>query len=69
MHEFSSTSAIELLGLSDAMGIDSLKTICEKTLVSSVDNENVISLLIHAHRCNANELKDFSLTYLVKNFK
>jgi hypothetical protein len=54
--------------MSDAYGLDSLKFLCEHTLINSVENENVCILLIDGNKFGAQELKRFCLNYIIKNF-
>jgi len=61
--------ALEVLGLADAYGLENLKSLCENTLIHSVDNDNVVALLIDGHRYSALELKKFCMNYIIKNFK
>lgn len=65
---FTPTAALELIGLADAYNLDTLKRLCENTLIYSVDTENVCELLVHAHRYGAIELKTFCMNYIIKNF-
>ena len=43
--------AMDLLGLADSYILDSLKFLCENTLMQNVDNDNVIGILIEANKC------------------
>ena len=43
--------ALDLLGLADSYILDSLKFLCENTLMQNVDNDNVVSVLIEANKC------------------
>ncbi len=65
---FTPSVALELIGLADAYNLDTLKRLCENTLIYSVDTENVCELLVHAHRHGAIELKTFCMNYIIKNF-
>lgn len=56
------------MGLADAYSIDNLKMLSENTLIHNVDNENVVPMLIDAHRYSAMELKKFCMHYMMKNF-
>ena len=60
--------ALDLLGLADSYILDSLKFLCENTLMQNVDNDNVVSVLIEANKCQSVELKKYCITYLIKNF-
>ena len=42
---------MDLLGLADSYILDSLKFLCENTLMQNVDNDNVIGILIEANKC------------------
>jgi len=43
---FNARVALDLLGLADAYMLEGLKQLCENTLMISVDNDNVCSLLV-----------------------
>jgi len=65
---FNPRVALDLLGLADAYMLEGLKYLCENTLMINVDNDNVFTLLIHANKYSAAELKKFCQTHLIKNF-
>lgn len=67
IESFNPGVAQEVLGLADAYAIENLKSLCENTLIHSVDT-NVIDLLIDAHRFDAQELKKNCMNYIIKNF-
>ena len=48
--------------------MDRLKFLCENTLMHTVDNENVCSILIDANKYGATDLKKYCYDYLLKNF-
>merc|ERR1719203_982298 len=66
--ELSSAHLTELLGLADHYTLDGLKHVCENVLVHSVEVENACTLLRHADRFMAAELKRYCLAYIMKNF-
>ena len=68
IENFNPNVALDMLGLSDAYGLERLKDLCENTLMHNVDTDNVCALLIDAHRYSASELKKFCLNFLFKNF-
>ena len=61
--------AMDLLGLSNNYKLDSLKSLCENTLMQNIDNKSAISLLIVASQFDSVELKKSSIQHLIKNFK
>jgi len=63
------TSMIEVLGLSDQYGLDSLKNVCENILVHDIEVDNVCTLLANADRTLAYFLKKHCMNYLLKNFE
>jgi leucine-zipper-like transcriptional regulator 1 len=65
---FSPKVANDLLGLADAYMLEGLKYLCENTLMHSVDNDNVCTLLIEANKFSSGELKKFCIQHLIKNF-
>jgi hypothetical protein len=50
---FSYHVALELIGLADAYNLETLKRLCENTLIYNVNTESVCELLVHAHRHSA----------------
>ena len=68
INNFNANVALDLLGLADAYTLEGLKYLCENTLIHNVDIENVCELLIDAHRFSANELKQFCMKFIIKNF-
>ena len=68
IQDFNPTIGLEVIGLADSLGLENLKSLCENTLIHSVDNENVVALLMDAHQFSALELKKFCMSYVVKNF-
>lgn len=68
IENFNPTTALDLLGLADAYGIENLKFLCENTLIHNVDNDNVAALMIDSHRYQALELKKFCMNFMMKNF-
>ena len=58
----------ELLGLSDSYTFDSLKIICERLLVNSIEMNNACYLLKIADKFNAKELKKNALNFIIKSF-
>ena len=58
----------ELLGLADQYTFDSLKGLCEKILINSIEIANCCYLLKIADRYSASELKKFSLNFIMKSF-
>jgi BTB/POZ domain len=62
----SSNVAVELLALSDRFGLDGLRVLAETALTNVVDASNVFTLISHAHRFGASNLKAFCLDYIVK---
>jgi len=67
--ELSAVHLTELLGLADHYTLDGLKHVCENVLVHSVEIDNVCSLLTHADRYMAQELKRYCLSFILKNFE
>ena len=60
--------ALDLLGLADSYILDSLKFLCENTLMQNVDNDNVLSILIEANKCQSADLKKYCISFLINNF-
>lgn len=58
--------AVDLMGLADHYGVDGLKALCESTLMQGVDAANVCSLISHAHRYQAAELKKCCMEFILK---
>lgn len=65
--EVSVPVALELLGLADHIGLEGLRALSEALLVHRVDAHNVCTLVAHAHRHSASELKRFCLEYILKH--
>lgn len=65
---FNARVALDLLGLADAYMLEGLKQLCENTLMISVDNDNVCSLLVQGNKYQGMELKRFCQSHLIKNF-
>ena len=68
IEDFNHSVALDILGLADAYSIDNLKMLAENTLIHNVDAENVIHMLIDAHRFSALDLKKFCMEFTIKNF-
>jgi leucine-zipper-like transcriptional regulator 1 len=58
----------ELLGLADSYAFDSLKVLCERILINSLETSNCCYLLKVGDRYNARDLKKNALNYLLKSF-
>lgn len=58
----------EMLGLADSYSFDSLKTLCERILINSLEVDNCCHLLKVSDRYNAKDLKRNSLSFLLKSF-
>ena len=50
----------------DKYQVDALKEICEECLIHQLAIENVLHLLVWAHLCGAEKLKDAAVTYIVQ---
>jgi hypothetical protein len=59
--------ALDVLGLADHLGLDGLRALCASSLMHSIDAGSVCSLVAHAHRCGAAELKQACLDFLLKH--
>jgi hypothetical protein len=66
--ELSPGHQTEILGLADHYTLDGLKHVCENVLMHSVEMDNVCSLLRHADRFLAQELKRYCMSFILKNF-
>lgn len=58
---------LRLLVAADKYDLPGLKLLCEKKLGDNLTSNNVISLLEFADKCNANNLKDRAVNYIVEN--
>jgi hypothetical protein len=58
----------EILGIADQYTFDSLKILTEKILINSIEIQNVCHLLRVADRCNAADLKQHCLSFILKSF-
>lgn len=58
----------ELLGLADSYTFDSLKLLCERILINSIEIANCCYLLKIADTYSAIELKKFALNFIMKSF-
>jgi RCC1 and BTB domain-containing protein len=67
VRELTTPVALELLGLADHIGLDGLRALSETALVHSVDVANVCTLVAHAHRFGAPELKRFCMEFILKH--
>eukprot|EP00501_MAST-03F_sp_TOSAG23-6_P001180 GSMAST32.ASY1.ANO1.1224.1 assembled CDS len=67
--EFSLTIAVALLPLADHYTLDRLRLLCESVLVHNVDQDNVCTLFVSAHRSGALELKKRCLSFILNNFE
>ncbi|CRL04270.1 CLUMA_CG017368, isoform A [Clunio marinus] len=62
-------SICELMLLADRYSVDSLKEVCEQTLMSMIDSESVICMLGISDRFNANTLKASCLSFLSQHIE
>lgn len=67
-HDLSPQLMTEILGLADHYTLAGLKHVCENILVHSVEIDNACHLLRCADQYMAQELKRYSLSYILKNF-
>ena len=58
---------IPLLIAGEQFMLDRLKALCEDMIRRDIDVENVIGILVAAHRHNAIGLKDIALDFILKN--
>eukprot|EP00928_Gymnodinium_smaydae_P078349 TRINITY_DN6222_c0_g1_i1.p1 TRINITY_DN6222_c0_g1~~TRINITY_DN6222_c0_g1_i1.p1 ORF type:complete len:526 (+),score=114.64 TRINITY_DN6222_c0_g1_i1:260-1837(+) len=66
--ELALTQLTEVLGLADHYTLDGLKLMCENVLMHSVEIDNACTLLRHADQFMAHALKNYCLSFLIKNF-
>lgn len=66
--ELSAAQLTEVLGLADHYTLEGLKHVCENVLVHSVEIDNACTLLRHADQYMAQELKQYCLAFILKNF-
>merc|ERR1711964_66314 len=66
--DLSTAQMMELLGLADHYTLEGLKNLCENNLIHNVEVETVAHMLKQADRFQAFELKQFCLTFILKNF-
>lgn len=59
--------ALELLVLAEKYQVKHLKAYCEKFMTSKVNNENAIASFAFAHRHNAKQVLDASLSLIMDN--
>jgi hypothetical protein len=59
---------MEVLGLADHYTLEGLKHLCENNLIHNVEVETVAHMLRQADRYQAFELKQYCMTYILKNF-
>jgi hypothetical protein len=59
---------MEVLGLADHYTLEGLKHLCENNLIHNVEVETVAHMLRQADRYQAFELKQYCLTFILKNF-
>ncbi|KAG5684819.1 hypothetical protein PVAND_014032 [Polypedilum vanderplanki] len=62
-------SICELMLLADRYSVDSLKEVCEQTLISMIDSDSVICMLGIADRFNANTLKTSCLSFISQHIE
>ncbi|CAO1382807.1 unnamed protein product [Diamesa tonsa] len=62
-------SICELMLLADRYSVESLKEVCEQTLIDSIDCESVICMISISDRFNANTLKANCLSYLSQHIE
>merc|ERR1719321_1444779 len=62
------SQTMEVLGLADHYTLEGLKHLCENQLIHSVEVETVAHMLRQADRYQAFELKQYCLTFILKNF-
>lgn len=60
-------TAIDVMGLADHIGLDSLRALASSSLMFAIDIHSVCELLITAHRSGANELKTACLEFILKH--
>lgn len=58
--------ALEVLGLADHFGLDGLRALCSSALMHAIDAQSVCSLVAHAHRFGAAELKQACFDFILK---
>ena len=51
----------------DKYQVDALKEVCEECLICQLELENVLPLLVWAHLCGVEKLKDAAVTYIVQD--
>ena len=59
--------AVDVLGLSDHLGLEGLRNLCSSNLMQSIESSSVCSLISYAHRFGATELKAACMEFLLKN--
>mmetsp|Transcript_16354 Transcript_16354/g.18173 ORF Transcript_16354/g.18173 Transcript_16354/m.18173 type:complete len:87 (+) Transcript_16354:1088-1348(+) len=59
---------MKLLKAASIFQIDRLKDLCERKISSSINAENVASILVQAHLTEATNLKEMSVAYVVQKF-
>ena len=61
-------NAMKLLKAASLFKIHRLRELCERKISSSINADNVASILIEAHTTGAESLKEMSLNYMIDNF-
>jgi len=59
--------AVDVLGLSDHLGLDGLRNLCSSNLMQSIESSSVCSLISYAHRFGAVDLKAACMEFLLKH--
>jgi hypothetical protein len=66
VHDLPPEVAVDVLSLADHLGLDGLRQLCASSLMHAIEPDTVCSLISHAHRCGAAELKAACLDFLLK---
>lgn len=61
--------ALELIGLADHYNLDGLLRLCENTLMNSVNDENICTILRAAQHYQVISLKQKCMNYILTNFE